>query len=416
MTLQVPVTVHAELLDGHQDDVQALLERWAADPSAVGSLDFAALGTIHFARLFLLDQATDLDGDVIPASLLYMADVDGSVDGHLRQLGEVSPGALDRLFAHCVGYPARPDGGTRLAWLRARSLHASAYYVHAVGRTVDQVRSEARLREAVEDLLDEPRDWGPDGEDVAVAVRRMLAARPDLAWAMRPAAGPGLRFRLTCVLQLVLGGTALLLALPLLVPLLAGWVLVLRLLEQADTQEQGAVDVAHLDAVRRYEDVIVQNPFSGAGLVKPGPVRRTTMRVALFGLGAANRLFFHRDHLAGVRTIHFARWQPIDDGRRLIFASSYDGSLESYMDDFISRLFWGINLVFGNGMGFPRTRWVLWAGAQDEISYKHYLRRHLVPTVVFYSAYPSLPATNVDRNASLRAALSTGDARWLEAV
>ena len=44
----------------------------------------------------------------------------------------------------------------------------------------------------------------------------------------------------------------------------------------------------------------------------------------------------------------------LDDNRRLIFASSYDGSLESYMDDFISRLAWGINLVFGNGAGFPK--------------------------------------------------------------
>ena len=77
------------------------------------------------------------------------------------------------------------------------------------------------------------------------------------------------------------------------------------------------------------------------------------MRGVLLGLDYANRHVFNRDNLAGVRTIHFARWVPVDDGRRLIFASSYDGTLESYMDDFIDRLSWGLNAVFSNGMGYP---------------------------------------------------------------
>ena len=121
------------------------------------------------------------------------------------------------------------------------------------------------------------------------------------------------------------------------------------------------------------------------------------MRVALAGLGFACRHSFARDNLAGVTSIHFARWVPLDDGERLIFASSYDGSLESYMDDFISRLAWGINLVFSNGVGFPKARWLVLGGARDEIRYKHYLRRHQVPTPVFYSAYPELTAPVLDR-------------------
>ncbi len=112
----------------------------------------------------------------------------------------------------------------------------------------------------------------------------------------------------------------------------------------------------------------MQNPFTAVGEVKAGLVRRVTMRVALAGLGFACRHSFARDNLAGVTSIHFARWVPLDDGERLIFASSYDGSLESYMDDFISRLSWGINLVFSNGVGFPRARWLVLGGARDEIS------------------------------------------------
>ena len=44
----------------------------------------------------------------------------------------------------------------------------------------------------------------------------------------------------------------------------------------------------------------------------------------------------------------------LDDKRRLFFASNYDGSLDSYMDDFINKVALGMNLVFSNGIGFPR--------------------------------------------------------------
>jgi len=139
-------------------------------------------------------------------------------------------------------------------------------------------------------------------------------------------------------------------------------------------------------------------------------VRHTTMRVALAGLNFANRHFFGTHTLAGVRTLHFARWVPLDDGRRLVFASSYDGSQESYMNDFIDRLWWGLNLVFSNGVGYPSTRWLIFGGARDELAFKRYLRRHQVPTVVWYSAYSTLHAPKIDANATMRRGLGSSTA------
>ena len=103
----------------------------------------------------------------------------------------------------------------------------------------------------------------------------------------------------------------------------------------------------------------------------------------------------------------------------MIFASSYDGSQESYMDDFIDRLAWGVNLVFSNGVGYPRTRWLILGGAQDEIAYKHYLRRHQVPTRGVLLGVPDgSPARTIDDNADVRrAACARQDgADWLEAL
>jgi hypothetical protein len=106
-----------------------------------------------------------------------------------------------------------------------------------------------------------------------------------------------------------------------------------------------------------------------------------------------------------VKTIHFARWVFIDDKRRMFFASNYDGSLESYMDDFVDKVAWGLNLVFSNGVGYPKTRWLAFGGAKDELAFKDYLRVHQVPTHVWYSAYGRLTALNIQQNERIRAGL-----------
>ncbi|HLZ10472.1 MAG TPA: hypothetical protein VKT80_17940, partial [Chloroflexota bacterium] len=109
--------------------------------------------------------------------------------------------------------------------------------------------------------------------------------------------------------------------------------------------------------------------------------------------------------LAGVKTIHFARWVPIDGDRRVLFASYYDGSLESYMDDFIDKEAWGLNAVFSNGVGYPRTNWLVLDGAKDEQAFKDFLRSHQTPTPVWYSAYDRLTTLNIEKNAKIRAGL-----------
>jgi hypothetical protein len=93
----------------------------------------------------------------------------------------------------------------------------------------------------------------------------------------------------------------------------------------------------------------------------------------------------------------------VDNNRRILFASNYDGSHESYMDDFINKVAWGLNLVFSNGVGYPATRWLVKGGAEREHIYKYTLRRHQLPSEVWYKAYPGLTAYDLSRNSKIRA-------------
>jgi hypothetical protein len=64
-----------------------------------------------------------------------------------------------------------------------------------------------------------------------------------------------------------------------------------------------------------------------------------------------------------------------------------------------------LNLVFSNGIGYPRTRFLVLDGAKNEQAFKYYIRRHQLPTEVWYKAYPGLTALDLARNSRIRAGL-----------
>jgi len=415
MPHQIALTVRAPLRPGRGAEVAALLETLRKDVDHDGG-PFAEMPGVHFARLFVLPGDTDLD---VPDTLVYLAEVDAPAPAHLDEA--LDHDRLTALFTQCTDFPERGSHGARVRWAQRHRVEPAAWYVHRVGRSAQQVRDEARLRAAVVDFLD--RGGWPDGtpaNTVHSAVQEFVASRPDLAWALTPAAFPGPLFRAREALH-ALGGAAALLALsPLLLPVLPGWLLLVRRHERRDVPETARPSREHVAALTAGEDHGTPNPFTAYGRVKPGLVRGVTIRVALRGLDYAARHVFARDNLAGIRSIHFARWVLLDGGRRVVFASNYDGSQESYMSDFIDRVAWGVNLVFSNGVGYPSTRWLLFGGARDEQRYKAYLRNHQLPSV-WFSAYPTLSARNVDDNSALREGLAgplteEGARRWLSLV
>jgi hypothetical protein len=406
---QVALTIRAYVRPGRFAELLGLLAD--INDKGVGNayLPFRDLPGLHFARLFVLPAATDLDGAPLPASLVYMCDVDGTLAGHLAALTERAAPGVDALFGHCEGYPADPvDNRRRVGWLRDRIVAGATRYTHTVGRGVSQIRQEWMLRDAIGDFLDRCGSVlaGATSVEAHRRVRAFVRGRPDLRWALRPARGSTLGFRVGEAAHLVAVPAAAVALSPALVPVGIAAALRLRQIERGETVDNRRLPDAHMASLERCEDFTAQNPFTAVGLVRPELTRRLVLRTVLVALGYAMRHVYDRDNLAGVRTIHFARWLPIDGGRRLIFASNYDGSVESYMDDFIDRLAWGLNAVFSNGTGYPPTRWLLGGGAHQEHAFKLFLRRNQLPTQVWFSAYDRLPARNVDDLARLRDGLT----------
>jgi hypothetical protein len=212
-----------------------------------------------------------------------------------------------------------------------------------------------------------------------------------IAWTLRQLAslvGGGL--------VLVVGGLAAIVTAPI-------WLIILRWHETRDPEIVTAPDPARVAAGAAMEDHDVTNPFTAIGQVKPGWFRLTVVRAVLFLLDYGCRHVYTRGRLARVGTIHFARWVVIEGGKRVIFISNYDGSLESYMDDFINKAAFGLNLVFSNGVGYPTSSWLIFQGAAREQRFKAFLLRRRQATDVWYKAYPGLTSFDLARNAEIRA-------------
>jgi hypothetical protein len=406
LTRQLAVTIVAPVRPRQLASLRRLLERIGEDPAGNGELPFGRLRTAHFARLVLLEKSRDLDGEVIPAQLVYMSDVDEPLSDHLDDLLALAPG-LDGVFGRCEGYPPRREltRASRRRWLERHMIKTQAFYVNTVGRTLPQIQQESLLQSEIEQFLDRGEWDGCEPLEVRAAIQDYVSTHPELAWARAAAPGPGpleVGRDVAAVAVPVLGALA---AAPVLVPLLPFYAVLLRWHELHDVVETAPLTAAHERRLAELEDLGPTNQFSAVGFVKPGLLRRVTMDVALRGLDLACRHVFNRGSLVGIKTIHFAHWTKLESGGQFMFASNYDGTVKSYNDDFIDKVWWGTNLVFSNGVGWPRSFLLIWGGLRDEQAFKSYLRRHQIPTQVWYAAYPDLSVVNIDNNAKIRAGL-----------
>ena len=98
-----------------------------------------------------------------------------------------------------------------------------------------------------------------------------------------------------------------------------------------------------------------------------------------------------------IDTIHFARWVIIDNDTRMLFTSNFDGPLDAYLRDFCVKTPQGMDAIFGNCEGYPA------GGAADFEAFKAYVRKHQVPTDLFYPAYPESTVKAVKKALEIKA-------------
>ena len=396
--------------------------------------------------------------------LAFFGDCDGSADELLADMVRRAAPGLRQIFSCCQGFTPHSD---LLAWMEQHSQAPAANYVNWVGRTVRQILEEAKLRDELVKCVkdrqeefdrDEPQEVRakllehcqpllndrnisltraqrtPFGWSVRnslhyaiipgalllpwlLAIPSLIPLQPLFFWVVLPFVALGailclslirwvpVAFAVIIVVGLWLVPFLILFPL-LIVPALLAVVVFLWVLRHNEKNEPEIIHRPEVDQILELaalEDHDVTNQYTALGSVKPSRFRRGLFPVFMWLIDYFARHVYTRGHLGRIRNIHFARWVFLDGRKRMIFASNYDGSHEAYMDDFINKAGWALNLSFNCGLGYPRTRWVIKDGIDDELKFKYTQRRHQMPTETWYRAYPGLTVYDLERNARVRA-------------
>ena len=412
MTPQSTFMIVAPIAAGDEGTLRGILAEMNRSPGRVDAANalvpFAAFERLHFARFVILDDRTGGDVAVYglppatyPTALAFVGDCDGDGDAFLAQLAASASAGLRRVFGCC----GLRDDDDLLGWMRAHATPPAAVYVNRPGRAAREIRENAALARAIDAFVARSQAVLADLQPEAVHARVRAFVDDEIAQgrlSLSPRPALPLAWRIRNAVDAVLVPLVLLVATPLLLIYLPFFAYQLRSREARDPEVVPPVEPAHAAALAAIEDFEPVNQFSAIGTIKPGLFRQWTLTALLFLASWATRHVYVRGRLGRVHTIHAARWVFLDGRRRVFFASNYDGSLESYMEDFINKVGWGLNLVFSNGIGYPSTRWLVLDGAKDEQKFKAYIRRHQLPTEVWYNGHDGVSAYEIERHNRIR--------------
>lgn len=106
--------------------------------------------------------------------------------------------------------------------------------------------------------------------------------------------------------------------------------------------------------------------------------------------------FLNQATIDKVGTVHDFRMILFDNDTRMIFASTFDGTWEDYINDFATFIPEIIDFQFSECEGWPGIH-------SPEV--KDYIRKYQVPAARFYSAYPDVTVRDVWKAVKTKAAL-----------
>lgn len=419
----------------------------------IAGLAFDRLPMLHFASFVVFDgqEVTERPGWIgrllgrTPRTfttgprLVFESCVDGPRDAYLDALVHLGGAALVDILNHCVDGPITQD--SLRAYLDAHIVRPHLHHIGNPGLRADHIRAGHALRETLDRKLDElvrlRRSLDPPLY-IADTLRRELNVPPVSgawhfnsgdpasvpAWIDDPVSEAAARARHWLWLIAVFGT-------PIALLLYAAWRIwnaygTLALLAAFVVfRLAGALakrwfngrhppplsDPARFRTLKELEDFSVQNHMASLVVLKSGWIRRLRTRWVLASFEALYRTIFTDitpGRLRGLQTIHFAHWTVLDlldtagrpTGRQaLLFLSNYDGSWETYLDDFIAFLLGGVVRLWSNGEGFP---WPL-----DGPTFKTWARACMSPWEHWYQAYPTLTVVNIENNDAIRKGLLT---------
>jgi len=431
------LTVLASIRQGEEERLRDVLRpigddirgRTLRDAAGRPHIDFCRSRTIHFARFAILN---DPDRGPERKRLLYASTYDGDLDGHLAELMAITSD-MDAIWGRLEAFTG---AASFRAFMRAHAREPEAFYIAFREETVERIQQSIVLRRQVQPLVDaaaagslattlaslstgEPAWVGAirsafstAGQNIAAAVERLVRALPILADLPRAI--------VRCGFTNVFLGTQRITASLDRYPVFQWLNWITRNHVPAPKSMYSSVDLDNCavplpigpgDEIPSgsdrtpptfREDTVTQNQLTLITAVRAEQVNR--VRAVMAAINSFATRLAPPGSLIGISTIHFVRWLLIDDGRRLMMVSDYDGSWENYIDEFAELILSGLDAIWETSYGYPPD------GASDLPAFKRFLRSHQVASEVFYSAYPEETVLNIVNDRAFARACSNAAA------
>ena len=142
--------------------------------------------------------------------------------------------------------------------------------------------------------------------------------------------------------------------------------LVLRRKEAADAVDESLVKPGDVQLIQDDENRpgLIQNQLTAVNTLKKGRFRLALLALGLLVIKLEVLHWFRSGFVVDIGTIRQAKWFRLKGTDQLIFQANFDGSWESYLEDFSNKAYQGQNAVWSHCEGFPRTRLMIADGAK----------------------------------------------------
>jgi len=306
--------------------------------------------------------------------LLLALEFDGLFQDFIAEMIATTPG-LDRIWGKCVGY----RGAAYFEeFIRQNGCETQAFYIGFAQETVASIRMKIRVRRRLEELFDIPYPWIRPFFDVLSKVKQSAGA---LTW-VRQSLG-------------LLG-----------VALQNWWINLMVSIAKPVARAQISQTFSHVSSVcgagMRFRTQAPSGQFNCQMItiseIKKGLIRYWWLRLTLCVNQYLGQLW-PPGLFADVGTIWSFRWVIIDNRKRIIFLSVFDGTWQNYMGDFVDKLIWALDGVYVNVQDYPR-------GGMTQIDdFKAFILERQFEPQILYRAYPSETVMNLIRDRKLNATL-----------
>jgi hypothetical protein len=398
---QSTFTIVTRINPNDLDALDRLLSGIGRDVEKNEYVRFVEIASLHMAGIVIAAEDPRF-----PPILIFESNFDGTADEYLHALVGHGRAGIDAIYAKCEGYPAesaRTDA-TIMAYLREHSLPAAAFFVGLPGQTVASIRNAIAVREEINRFLDAESAKNSIRGLSAFAIRDRIVAHLERDSPVKPEI-PQTTFssyRRVAQRNTIL---AWLVGLPIgviLSPLLVIWILAVRYLEVHEQKMAPPPDPPVDERTFAMEDLFIQNHLATIGIVRDNPIRRFTIRTAVAMVGILFQRILLRGGFGGVFTLHFAHVVWLDEGRRILLLTGYDGSALEYLGNFTDTAGYYLNGAYGNVRNYPPCKWLIGRGAASANGFSNWARQHMQYTPVFYSAYPQETVLNLMNDLDIR--------------